>query len=52
MVCVEQNTRKSQSATSGRKIFGMEIKKTMSCRKIRINHDHDGMEMKNKMTGE
>jgi hypothetical protein len=46
---VEQNTRKSQSARSGRKILGIEIKKKISCRKIRMNHKHGGMEFKMKM---
>jgi hypothetical protein len=46
---VEQNTRKNQSARSGRKILGREIKKQTSCRKIRMNHKHDGMEFKVKM---
>jgi len=49
MVCVEQNTRNSQSARGGRKILGTEIKKKIPCRKIRMNHKHGGMEFKMKM---
>jgi hypothetical protein len=49
MVLCGAKYKKSQSARSGRKVLGMEIKKQISCRKIRMNHKHDGMEFKTKM---